>query len=58
MTKVFRFVLYLVAIVYAAITLGPFIWSIITSLKPTSELDSLSINLKNLTFGNYNMIIS
>ncbi|MDI3310819.1 MAG: carbohydrate ABC transporter permease [Thermoanaerobacterium sp.] len=58
MSKIFRFFLYSVAIVYAAITLGPFIWSIITSLKPTSEIDSLSVNLKNLTFGNYNMIIS
>ncbi|AEF17698.1 MULTISPECIES: carbohydrate ABC transporter permease [Thermoanaerobacterium] len=58
MSKIFRFFLYSVAIVYAAITLGPFIWSIITSLKPTSEIDSLRVNLKNLTFGNYNMIVS
>lgn len=43
---------------YAVITLGPFIWSIITSLRPTSEIDSLKINFNHLTLDNYKMIIS
>lgn len=58
MSKVIRFFLYTVVIAYAVITLGPFIWSIITSLRPTSEIDSLRINFKHLTLDNYKMIIS
>lgn len=49
----FRILFYMILIGYSVITLGPFLWSAITSLKPTSEVNSLSINLKDLSFKNY-----
>lgn len=58
MQKIRRFLFYLVVIGYAVITLGPYIWSIMTSLKPTSELDTFSINIRHLTLDNYKMIIT
>lgn len=58
MSKFVKLIFYTVVIAYAAITLGPFIWSIITSLRPTSEIDSLKINFSHLTINNYKMIIS
>jgi len=57
MKKVLRFLFYILVVGYAVITLGPFIWSIITSLKPTSELNTFAVNIKNLTLDNYKMII-
>lgn len=53
MKKVLRFLFYTVVVGYAVITLGPFIWSIITSLKPTSELNTFAVNIKHLTLDNY-----
>lgn len=58
MKKVLRFLFYTVVVGYAVITLGPFIWSIITSLKPTSELNTFAVNIKHLTLDNYKMIIT
>lgn len=48
-----RILFYLIVIGYAFITLGPYVWSAITSLKPTSEVNSFSINFKTLSFKNY-----
>lgn len=48
-----RIVFYLILIGYAFITLGPFLWSAITSLKPTSEVNNFSVNIKTLSFKNY-----
>lgn len=46
-------VLYFVASLYAVITLGPFVWSVLTSFKPTSEMLDNGINLSRLTIENY-----
>lgn len=48
-----RILFYLILLLYAVITLGPFIWSIITSLKPSNEVGTMAINFKNLSFKNY-----
>ncbi|KXZ39260.1 carbohydrate ABC transporter membrane protein 2, CUT1 family (TC 3.A.1.1.-) [Alkalithermobacter thermoalcaliphilus JW-YL-7 = DSM 7308] len=51
--KVLRILFYFLVIAYAIISIGPFIWSIITSLKPTSEVNNFSINFSTLSFRNY-----
>ncbi|KPU26850.1 ABC transporter permease [Caloranaerobacter sp. TR13] len=48
-----RIVFYFLLISYSVITLGPFIWSIITSLKPTSEVNNFTVNFSTLSFDNY-----
>lgn len=48
-----RILFYLIVIGYAVITLGPYVWSAITSLKPTSEVNSFTVHLKTLSFKNY-----
>ncbi|TYP57843.1 multiple sugar transport system permease protein [Thermosediminibacter litoriperuensis] len=53
-----KILLYAVLILYAVITLGPFIWSVITSLKPTSEIDKFAVNISMLTLDNYKMILT
>lgn len=52
----FKGLLYIITILFAVITLGPFIWSIITSLKPTNEIGSFTVNLKTLTIKNYTFL--
>ncbi|MBU3180188.1 carbohydrate ABC transporter permease [Clostridium psychrophilum] len=44
---------YTLVIGYAVITIGPFIWSFITSLKPTTDVNTLGINFSHLSFKNY-----
>ncbi|MDI6601727.1 MAG: carbohydrate ABC transporter permease [Thermoanaerobacteraceae bacterium] len=51
-------VVFIFACLYAVITLGPYVWSILTSLKPTSELNSMLVNFSTLTTENYRMILS
>lgn len=48
-----KILFYTILIGYAVITLGPFIWSIITSLKPSSEVSNFTVNYKTLSFKNY-----
>ena len=48
-----RVVFYAVALLYAVITLGPFIWSVLTSFKPTSEMLYVGIDFNKLTVENY-----
>lgn len=56
--KFSRVLFYIILIGYAVITIGPFVWSIITSLKITSEIDSFGINFSHLTLDNYKMILT
>ena len=51
-----RILFYLILILYSVITLGPFLWSFIISLKPSSETNTLSVNLSTLSFKNYKYI--
>ncbi|MBU3158752.1 carbohydrate ABC transporter permease [Clostridium frigoris] len=53
-----RILFYIILISYAVITLGPFIWSFITSLKPTSETDNFTVNFSQLSFKNYGYIFT
>jgi multiple sugar transport system permease protein len=54
--NILKILLYIVVIAYAIIALGPFIWSLITSLKPSSEVDNCSINFSHLSFKDYAFI--
>ncbi|HBM81182.1 MAG TPA: ABC transporter permease [Clostridiaceae bacterium] len=51
-----RIFLYVVAIFYAIISLGPFTWTFITSFKPAAETAKMTIDFSKLTFGNYTYI--
>lgn len=51
-----KILLYFIAILYVGITLGPFLWSAITSLKPTSEVANLNIDFSKLSFSSYTYI--
>jgi ABC-type sugar transport system, permease component len=51
--KIVVILFYTVAILYAFITIGPFLWSIITSLKPASEVANLNIDFSKISFSNY-----
>lgn len=48
-----RILFYFILISYAVITLGPFLWSIIISLKPSSEVNKFTVNFSELSFKNY-----
>ncbi|KYP79973.1 ABC transporter permease [Ferroacidibacillus organovorans] len=48
---------YVVAIGYVFVTLSPFLWSIYTSLKPTSEVFTTFVPWKTLTLSNYTYIM-
>lgn len=48
-----RILFYIIIIGYSVIALGPFVWGFITSLKPTAEVNRLTINLRQLSFDNY-----
>jgi multiple sugar transport system permease protein len=51
--KFSRIIFYLIIIGYSLVALGPYIWTFITSLKPTSEINNFSINFSTLSFKNY-----
>jgi len=51
-----RILFYLILISYSVITLGPFLWSIIISLKPSSDTNALSVDFSTLSFKNYKFI--
>jgi multiple sugar transport system permease protein len=48
-----RILFYFIVISYAVITLGPFLWSIIISLKPSSEANNFTVKFSELSFKNY-----
>ncbi|KUO96029.1 ABC transporter permease [Ferroacidibacillus organovorans] len=48
---------YAVAIGYVFVTLSPFLWSIYTSLKPTSEVFTTFVPWNTLTLSNYTYIM-
>jgi multiple sugar transport system permease protein len=48
-----RILFYFIVISYAIITLGPFLWSIIISLKPSSEANNFTVKFSELSFKNY-----
>ncbi|WP_245578017.1 carbohydrate ABC transporter permease [Alicyclobacillus herbarius] len=49
--------MYIVAILYAFVSLLPFIWSVYTSLKPTSEVFSTIVPISHLNFGSYAALV-
>lgn len=51
-------ILYAIAILYACIALGPFLWTAITSFKSASETAKMTIDFSKLTFSNYTYIWS
>lgn len=51
--SIWRIIFYIIVIIYAAIAISPFIWGVITSLKPTSEVNNLFINFSTLSIKNY-----
>ncbi|MGL6166726.1 MAG: carbohydrate ABC transporter permease [Fusobacteriaceae bacterium] len=51
--KILKVGLVSVVIFYAAISIFPFIWSFITSLKPTTDVNSFNIPLSEMSFRNY-----
>lgn len=55
--KVWKFLLYLIAIGYAALTIFPFVWSVLTSLKTTPEVSKMWVPLSHLTLDNYRKLI-
>ncbi|OXT09365.1 ABC transporter permease [Thermoanaerobacterium thermosaccharolyticum] len=57
MHRILKFAFYIIIIIYAIITIGPFMWSIITSLKPTYEINTFNFNIKHLTLNNYLFIL-
>jgi len=52
-----RIALYTVAILYACITLFPFLWSLYTSFKPTADVYQLFVPFSHLQISNYVHII-
>lgn len=51
--KIIKTIFIAVVTIYAGISLFPFVWSFITSLKPTTEVNQFTIPLKDLSFKNY-----
>ncbi|WP_067847861.1 carbohydrate ABC transporter permease [Alicyclobacillus mali (ex Roth et al. 2021)] len=49
--------MYVMAVIYAAISLVPFLWSIYTSVKPTSEVFQLFAPWRTLTLSSYTSIL-
>jgi multiple sugar transport system permease protein len=56
--KNFRPLLYAVAILYACVSLLPFVWSVYTSLKPTSDIYHTFVPFGHLTLRSYSDIIN
>jgi multiple sugar transport system permease protein len=53
-----KIMFYTLVIGYSILTVGPFIWSIITSFKPTDEVANLAINFKTLSLKNYTYLVT
>ena len=53
-----RILFYIIIISYSVITLGPFLWSIIISLKPSSEVNNFNVKISELSFRNYIFIFT
>ncbi|MHB1683983.1 MAG: carbohydrate ABC transporter permease [Bacilli bacterium] len=53
-----RILFYAVAILYACLTILPFLWSVYTSLKPTSEVFSLLVPFRDLNLKSYSDILT
>ncbi|MBU3188031.1 carbohydrate ABC transporter permease [Clostridium bowmanii] len=53
-----RILFYIILISYAVITLGPFLWSFIISLKPSSEVNKFTVDFSTLSFKNYKFIFA
>lgn len=49
---------YVAAIAYAVIALGPFLWSLYTSLKPTSQVFNMWAPINQLNFHSYQNILT
>ncbi|MBL0385392.1 carbohydrate ABC transporter permease [Tumebacillus sp. ITR2] len=58
MKKILRILFYCVVIGYAVLTLIPFLWSVLTSLKSTPDMDKFWVPVSSLTFENYSYIIT
>ena len=56
--RISTIIFYSVVIFFVIIALFPFVWGIITSLKPASEMNSFSIPLSKLTFQAYSYILT
>ncbi len=50
--------LYVIAILYSFVTLIPFLWSVYTSFKPTSEVFQTFVPLSHLTVASYSDILN
>jgi multiple sugar transport system permease protein len=55
--RISSIIFYTIVIFFVIIALFPFVWGIITSLKPTSEMNNFSIPLSRLTFDAYRYIL-
>lgn len=51
--NIFKVLFYLIVVTYALIAIFPFVWSFITSLKPTTEINNFTVPFKELSFKNY-----
>lgn len=49
-------ILYVLVSLYACITLGPFLWSVVTSLKPAADVGNFGISFSRLSLNNYTYI--
>lgn len=56
--KIVRILAYTIAIIYALLTLFPFAWSLITSLKETKDTLYFTIPLDRLSFDNYVFLLT
>jgi multiple sugar transport system permease protein len=55
--RVWKLLLYLVVIGYALLTMFPFVWSVLTSLKTTPEVSKMWVPLSHLTLENYRKLV-
>ncbi|WP_124727443.1 carbohydrate ABC transporter permease [Staphylospora marina] len=55
--RIWKVLLYTVVIGYAALTLFPFLWSVLTSLKATPDVSKVWVPLEKLTLDNYIKLI-
>lgn len=51
--KIIKLIFFIIIILYAGVSLFPFVWSFITSLKPTTEVNQFTIPFSELSFKNY-----
>ncbi|MGL5544015.1 MAG: carbohydrate ABC transporter permease [Cetobacterium sp.] len=54
--KVLKISMVSIVVFYGAISIFPFIWSFITSLKPTTDVNTFNIPFSQLSFKNYSYI--